>query len=288
MISLKYQKGFNLIEIMVAVAISAVLIGGILQIFLSNKQTYRTLSAMSELQENARFALVLLGKSIRGADNWGCISDRSLVNGASYTRGIDGQDGTTDSIILSGAFNSPVDIITAKSNVVNVASANGLKVAQDVIVGDCRSAQINTIAAISGSQITLSTALNRDYAADATIQPVRRIAYSIATGANGLPALMYDDGDGFLYELINGVENMQISYGEDTDGDRVPDYFVDVGSVVDRENVYSIKIRLLLVSSEEVASKALSYTFNGQSYTASDRRLRKVFENTYALRNRLP
>lgn len=67
-------QGFTLIEIMIALLLGAFLMGGIMQIFVSNKKSYHLTEGQSRLQENARFALELLGHDIRLAGFLGCSS----------------------------------------------------------------------------------------------------------------------------------------------------------------------------------------------------------------------
>ncbi|HED17637.1 MAG TPA: prepilin-type N-terminal cleavage/methylation domain-containing protein, partial [Gammaproteobacteria bacterium] len=66
------QQGFTLVEIMVAVAISLFLLAGILQVMSSNKQTSNYQEAIARIQENARFALMFLGRDFRQAGFMGC------------------------------------------------------------------------------------------------------------------------------------------------------------------------------------------------------------------------
>ena len=68
----KHQQGFTVVEIMVAVAISLFLLAGILQVLSSNKQTSRYQEAVARIQENARFALMFLGRDFRQAGYMGC------------------------------------------------------------------------------------------------------------------------------------------------------------------------------------------------------------------------
>ena len=63
----KQQTGLSLIELMVAMVLSLLLILGVLQIFLSSKNTYTTNQGLSELQESGRFALDLMARDIRNA-----------------------------------------------------------------------------------------------------------------------------------------------------------------------------------------------------------------------------
>jgi type IV pilus assembly protein PilW len=74
------QHGLTLVEIMVALTISAVLVAGILQVFSGNRQTYRLQEGMARLQENARFALEFMAQDIRQAGYRGCIRNLSGVN----------------------------------------------------------------------------------------------------------------------------------------------------------------------------------------------------------------
>ncbi|CAG7857594.1 hypothetical protein MCAMS1_02479 [biofilm metagenome] len=66
------QSGLTLIEIMIALLLGLFLIGGIIQVFITNKQSYRLMEAQSRLQENGRFALELLNHDIRLAGYVGC------------------------------------------------------------------------------------------------------------------------------------------------------------------------------------------------------------------------
>ncbi len=66
-----YQTGMTLIEILIALLIGAFLLGGVLQIFVSSKQTNRMQENLSRLQENGRFAMNFLTKDIRMAGYWG-------------------------------------------------------------------------------------------------------------------------------------------------------------------------------------------------------------------------
>ncbi len=61
------QRGLTLVELMVALALSLLLLAGTIQIFISSKQSYRVQDALSRLQENSRAAVDLLSRDIRAA-----------------------------------------------------------------------------------------------------------------------------------------------------------------------------------------------------------------------------
>lgn len=97
-------------------------------------------------------------------------------------------------------------------------------------------------------------------------------------------------------ELVEGVEDMQILYGENTNDDNnsAADRFLPADQVSNWDNVVSIRISLLVQSLEDnLVSAPQSYTFNGVIYNGAsgnganppDRRLRRVFTTTINLRN---
>ena len=70
----RHQRGLTLVELMIALVLGLFLIGGLLQIFISSKQTYRMQEALSRLQENGRFAIDFMTRDIRLAGFKGCSS----------------------------------------------------------------------------------------------------------------------------------------------------------------------------------------------------------------------
>lgn len=65
------QSGFSLIELMVALVLGALIVAGMISLFLSSKQSFQVQSGDSYLQQNMRFATDRLGWALRMADFWG-------------------------------------------------------------------------------------------------------------------------------------------------------------------------------------------------------------------------
>ena len=110
-------------------------------------------------------------------------------------------------------------------------------------------------------------------------------------------------------ELVDGVERMQITYGIDTTGDRIPDTYIsangnsggtDLKTANGWLNVVSVRVGLLMASSEAIATDFdnNTYVVNGltvcetgntnagcNAFHAIDRKRRKVFTSTILLRN---
>lgn len=68
------QGGFSLIELMIAMTIGLVILGAVVQIFVSSHATYQLDEGMSRVQEDARFSMDYLAKDIRMAGYLGCNS----------------------------------------------------------------------------------------------------------------------------------------------------------------------------------------------------------------------
>ncbi|WP_019568120.1 PilW family protein [Thioalkalivibrio sp. ALMg13-2] len=77
-------RGLTLVELMVAMLIGLLLVGGTISIFISTQQTYRTQEAMSRVQETGRFAIERIARDAREAGYGGCPgSVNNLLNEAS-------------------------------------------------------------------------------------------------------------------------------------------------------------------------------------------------------------
>lgn len=78
--SKKYQAGIGLVELMIAMTLSLVIGAAVIQVFLSQRQTYRTQDDMARVQENARFAFEQIAQDIRQVGYWGCSRRATIVN----------------------------------------------------------------------------------------------------------------------------------------------------------------------------------------------------------------
>lgn len=77
---LKLQQGLTIVEIMVAMVLSLILMGGVLQVFLGSKTSYRVNEALSRLQEDGRFSMEFLTRDVRMAGYSGCSRYGTITN----------------------------------------------------------------------------------------------------------------------------------------------------------------------------------------------------------------
>jgi type IV pilus assembly protein PilW len=123
-----------------------------------------------------------------------------------------------------------------------------------------------------------------------------------ANAASNPPALfrrpLGNDGKaGTPEELIEGVENMQVLYGIDTNGDNEVDrgadgkpVYLSAESVPDWQQVISVQVALLLASADNVRTEPDTTTYDllgVEVKPPADRRLRRILTTTVALRNRI-
>jgi type IV pilus assembly protein PilW len=255
------QKGFTLVEIMVAVTIGLVMTAGILQISQANKESNRLQRNMGYVQENIRTAMDILAQDIRLAGQF--IDDnpagRILTSPAPFNN-VSAATTTADGapITADGGGNEN-DQITVTYEVTATTPTNCLGQIPPVA----------TVAPIAGNQFVVNH-------------------YFISN-----QRLMCRGNGGNAQPLVDGVESLQILYGESTGGDpRSANVYVPAHQITNVMNVVSVRIGMRFVSREPVRTTAdpNSYALlDAAAFTPSavnpDRRLRREITSTISLRN---
>lgn len=77
--------GLSLIEIMVALAISSLLVLGLVEVFAASRTAYQLSTGLARVQENGRFAMDFLQRDIRMAGHLGCVNDQARFLPANVT-----------------------------------------------------------------------------------------------------------------------------------------------------------------------------------------------------------
>jgi type IV pilus assembly protein PilW len=163
------SRGASLIEIVVAVVIGLLVMGGVYKIFHSNSLTYRTQEAAARIQENGRLGVELLSRDIRMAGYRGCSTFGPITNTLNnatliefdFNRPIEGFDNIdaanvpnrlsnagisplneTDVIVVRASRDEPVPIVRNNSSAqlfaaVTEDQANGCPDGTDRISGIC-------------------------------------------------------------------------------------------------------------------------------------------------------
>jgi type IV pilus assembly protein PilW len=306
------QRGFTLIELLIAMLIGVFLMAGVIQIFLSAKQAYRLQENLSRLQENGRLAMDIITKDVRMAGFTGCsskvvtptITAKALLalQAADATitayRPING-----NSANQTNCTQACKDIINLQSSSIPLLTTNTSTTCSNQLTATMASASAtsttlgptlpvaNTCKITAKDVLLIANCTQADiFVTDTTADPLSTaygigsevfefnpVSYYIKTGDGGIPALWRTRGTNPVVteELVDGIENMQIFYGVDTDADYVPNYYVAANLVVNMCRVVSIRITLT------------ARTLDGNLTTTGDGRIRRNFISTIAVRNRL-
>jgi type IV pilus assembly protein PilW len=182
---------------------------------------------------------------------------------------------------------------------IQVPKNNGLKQDEIVMITDCTDAAVFQISSANpdtsgslahntgvGSPGNATKKFGKDYTGTGEVVRVETVTYFIRTGQNGLPALWRKVGVSDAQEIIEDVQDMQILYGEDPEGDGVVNRYTTADAIANWDKVDSVSVSLLLRTSDNnLTNTAQSFTFNDVTY--NDRRLYKVFTETVGIRNKM-
>lgn len=345
--NLKAQNGLSLVELMISLLVGLILLAGVIQVLISNRQASRLQEAIAGIQDNARVASEYLSRAIRKADYWGCTTDvtnytnhlnptgSGYVDFSTFTGlagtegdGLNGSDSITvaglgsGNVIGSGAAIALTSQMPNTSANIQVTSNASINVGDIVFLGNCSGGDIFQVTGTpSTDKITKNSGsgspgnmggtctntgngacnncLCQAYGTDAQLfTGIVQNTFTIAAGSNGEPTLMLTDSTG-TYELAQGIEQMQLSYGEDTNNDGSADRYLQANdAALNMDRVVSVKVNLLVRSEEAVSQSNQTYRFNWEErqaanasvdleQTAPDLRLRRVYSMTVSVRNRV-
>lgn len=231
-------QGVTLIELMISMAISLILLLGVVTIYISSKRGFALQEGMAEQQENGRFAIEILTKDLRMAG----FPKETHIEAFIPATTLDGGGTASDSITIQ--YKSITDCLG------RVTPANSC-----------------------GSE---RCAINQ---------------YSISADGN-LMCLGNGGGGGFAAETVaEGIVNMQIQYGVDTDDDNIANIYQRWSNVTtaNRDSIVSVRFGLLAGTPDEVASVARTTThiLLDQSISTNNKRIHRDYSSTVVLRNRL-
>jgi len=273
------QSGLTLIELMIAMLVGLFLSAGIIQIFIANNQTYRITDNISRLQENGRFALDNLGKTIRSTGFKG------------------NTEGSPSADFPAATYTAPNPAVTFAANQVisgtdgGIGGAGTLDPADDLFIryrgstigsmADCIGINIGQGTAFAGTEI-----VNRYYLTNGSL--------ACHSSTNATPQV-----------LIDNIASMQILYGMTTDSTKYHNVRAScylpastpIGAGTDCttlnfSQVVSIRIKLLLSTQDDNltadgTAQSLNFDDDGLADTMTDKRLYRALTKTISLRNKI-
>lgn len=218
---------------------------------------------------------------------------------------------------VTAAFPLTANMLNSTDNL-QIGANSGLAPNDIVLLSDCEGGvlfQLTSSAANADAGVlqyatggsnpgNASSDLGRPYKSDsAEVYGMGTTLYYVADNADGVPSLFRRTGTGNAQELINGVENMQVVYGVDNDGNDNPELYVDANTIETNANyswdeVASARVALLLRTLNTVKPQAEAKTYcllgdpsngcaGGTQVNTNDALLRQVFNATVVFRNRV-
>lgn len=308
------QQGLSLVELLVALAIGAMLSFAAMHFFLRSKLSYLQADELARMQENGRYAMRLLAHELVMAGHLG-----SVLPGSDLPRDLHG----------SACFDYLLDTTSALGHA-NDVSASGVAAGDGApLPADCvlsgqhqTGTDILVVRRTSGSPARIAGASLADIQNDTLYLWVNPdgLAFSLARGGadsgegelwqyrpaiyfvrshsrswgDGIPSLCRkspspsSNGMAPTQCLVEGIENLQLAFGIDDDGDLRADRFDPQPGPADLRRAVAARLYLLVRSVHPVAGHLddRSYTLGGAAIPAAfDSHYRSVMQATVVLRN---
>lgn len=297
-------KGFTLVEMLIAIAILAIAVTGIITAFQTQVTSFSTQEAVTTAQTTGAVVLMKVAEDLRMA-GYGIpknVEDGTTTAIVSCVDN-DNTSGSTDTVTLryclgpSGYYFGATPVNPNKTlNVPGAGFANGTVVkVLNLRREDLFPADNVTVTAVSGDNVTLSkglyessvpsdlgvflganTADIRYFIQGSGTENVRLMREATPTGGIAQPAEV----------VAFGVEDLQLAYGLDTDMNGEVDTYVDLPATAQLRQVLAVRLSVIMRSDKnEPATGAGTVQAENGPTRGGDGKRRRVFSTTVRLRN---
>ncbi len=312
-------SGFSLIELMVAMTLGLIVTAAVILVFASNKHSYNVNNSFAKVQQNGRYAIETMLKDVRLAGYWGgyegVITDiqnavapaSAGCNNDTWARMVEqrvyGLNDSNNDTTITGNYTNANCILNSdyvRGDVLTIRHASPFTLDPAALATN-RNYVITDID--TASLFTTDTA-PAGFMQPSFIHQVVAHAYHIRTGTGqcmtgvnagqALPSLYRVTVTGpavaAQQEIVTGVQDFQVQYGIDNDGDASIDGFVDANAVgANWANVIAVRIWLLLraACAEPEYTDTPTYNMAGVNKNCPANVRCHLFASTILLRNPL-
>ena len=279
----KKIKGYSLIEMMIASVLGILLIGAAMTSYMSNKSTSNMRNTNSDIESNARIALLTLTKAIEHA-GYPSVHIHT-IDKPFYTQSDD---------------EKIVPICTDVSNVASMQAASYLhdnnKKTKDYSTRDKIS-----VAYMPDNPNHPDAIFWQDCGGSYANGNQAKICSADTAEGQGRRAAVYnsffiENGHEFkcttsrnqTYPIANGIEAIQYLYGVRKAGLTTYDNATKVETNGDWGNVISVQVAMLVRSTEKTntTNQSMKYALLDTTVQTNDRYIRKIYNKTIYLKNR--
>ncbi len=221
---IKKNKGITLIELVIALAISSILVAAIYRTFLGQQKTYVVQEQVVDMQQNTRVAINRMMREIRMA-GFGNVSSvlpfnaiggpfPNIINPTNNSNNVGQND---DQITIIGAFEQVSTLSTEAAFGSDTITLNGNGGEFDtgnrryICIGGI---ETKTVTNVAGNTITFTPSLVNTHRVGTPVFKVKAITYRLDWDNNNMPVLRRDDRtDNLLGQPVaENIENLQFRY----------------------------------------------------------------------------
>ncbi|GAA4649580.1 hypothetical protein GCM10023116_18540 [Kistimonas scapharcae] len=254
------QQGLSVVELLIASTLSLLLLLGVSQIVISNKETFGVNESLGYIMENGRFSLGFIANSIRMAGH-----TESDVNAPRHFPAPDCNIPTTSDAACNAAGTGN--------------AADRLAVQYWPVTGTSGTATDCTGNDVTNQQITEVFTIEPADAANGNPYPSLACrAYSHTNSA----------WTGTTQRLVDGIDNLQLLYGVDTNNNGSINQYVSADRVNTNawDNVRAVRIALLASAMASTDNPQQQFLLlDAPTITTNDGITRQLFTTTVTVKN---
>lgn len=290
------ERGFTLVELLVAIAAGALLISAVYNLFIVQNKTYADQNTVADIQQNVRSAMSILASEMRQAGyGFSIIGTYTSESGTVYAVTPSNSSTAPDEITIRYGVNpdpnNPDTQVTLSaamtdsvSSALEVSNTTGFATGDSVIISDGQNAACLVLNGNpSGNTLPYSpTASNifpsGGFPAGSAVYKLRTVGFRVN---NNVLQMNVDNGG--WQDLVNHIEDLQFAYR----GTSTPSgTWLDNPSPVNQTTLNNIQVFIL------ARAEAADPHFNGQrpalrdhAAGAADHFRRRLLSSTLRMRN---
>jgi type IV pilus assembly protein PilW len=305
--------GFTLIELMIAMVLGLLMGTVVISIFLYSRRSFDSDERVMRMQDDARQAVFELGHDFEMAGFWADLLLPTAVDPDDTSLTIDDDCGPGTNWIYQAVDGDDSLSVTAVDNATGTSAAayytcidSSEVVAGTDVVAIKRVAGAEATPVANGIYLRTNGTVGTLYQADGTtttdpdyrdweyrpsIYYIRNYANSAGDGIPTLCRKVLQFGATAKMGtecLAQGIENLQVEFGLDSDGDGLPNHYASDPSIDELQTAVTARIYVLARAADPDLQYTNSKTYefaNAAASTPADHYYRRVFSMTVGMHN---
>lgn len=215
------EEGFSLAELLIAIAILGMVLGGIVGVLASSLRTYTRASSQEEAQTGVRIGVDRMASELRflGAFHNGVFGAGAAITAATPTSitflgDLDGDsvNGGAETTATAGvaAGAAAVTVTGTAQQVTDTFDVYGTAALNDwVYIGSGATREVKQLTGVAGTNLLLASGLANAYPAGSLVRSVETVTYAFDAGNGNLDRTL---GGGAAETIVGNVTNLALTY----------------------------------------------------------------------------